>query len=312
MSKKWLTGLNCITLCAVSIFWVACKPASSATPEPSVATKSITPKPASSDIAEDAETTQGLAKSRRSQEADAIRLQDIERGVSISNISEALQFLQSQENTDTVRALRGTLLRQWAAHDIRAAVKWVANMPPGESKTESLNTLAIAFANLDLMESIQWAWKLPEGPDRNSVIKHIGYEAAVKEPVTALTLAVGSLPDTQERDDLIHYGSLQWAAKDPLAAAAWASQIPDATLRERTLVHITTAWGETDPVSAASFALKQIPPGRSLNDALIAIVQRWVQHDPEAAANWVETFPDGPLFETAAENLRQLWPAKAK
>jgi hypothetical protein len=147
---------------------------------------------------------------------------------------------------------------------------------------------------------------LPEGEERQSVLKSVGYEAARTEPLEALNLAMEQTSQS-ESDNLISYASLQWAAKDPESAFEWAEQIADGPLRDRILAGITTVWGDSDPVAAATEAVQRITPGRQQDDAVTGIVQRWVQQDPETSAAWVAQFPDGDLKQTAMENVIRLW-----
>jgi hypothetical protein len=240
---------------------------------------------------------------------DRARLEELKGGVALHEIPAALRFLEGLYETSAARNLAASLIRQWAVSDAWAASKWAEKMPAGVAKTRALKGVGIEYANQDVMKSIQWAWDLPEGSDRSSVIQSIGYEASRIEPVAALTIAVGSLPVSVERDDLIKHASMQWATSEPRDAAEWAIQLQDVRLRSRVIVNVATAWSNTDPESAADFAVLNIEPGRAQNDAVVGIVQRWVQVDPEAAADWVASFPEGELFDTAAENLRKLWPS---
>ncbi|MCU0858199.1 MAG: hypothetical protein MUC65_07340 [Pontiellaceae bacterium] len=226
-----------------------------------------------------------------------------DKGFVLSDVLTALRHLQSQAGTEGVRERIVDLIRQWAEHDVKAAAKWVQNMPSGDAKTDALTAVAIAFAEQDVKAGINWVWQLPEGEDRNHAIRSLSYEAARTEPVTALTLAAGSLKPDQERDDLINYAALQWAASDPEKAAGWADQIPDKVLRDNVLVNVTTAWGESDPAGAAQFAVQKITPGTALNNAVVGIVQRWVQKDRKTAAKWVATIHDEELFHRATDCL---------
>lgn len=238
------------------------------------------------------------------------RLRELKKGVALSDIPDTLRFLQSLEDTPTVRERVVALIRQWAESDARSAAKWAAEMPAGGVRPEALTGVAIIWANQDLDGVVQWALQLSEGEEMHGVLRGVAYEAARMEPLVALHIAV-TLPVTPDRDRLIQHAALQWASSAPAEVASWANQIEDAALRERVLVNVATVWGERDPASAAQLAVMQIAPGRAQDDAVIGIVQRWAQNDPEAASEWVTSFPEGLLAETAAGNILSLWPEKA-
>ena len=134
----------------------------------------------------------------------------------------------------------------------------------------------------------------------NEVLRQVAYEAARAEPLVAIGIA-SELPTSPDTSALIQHAVLQWASISPTEAALWANEIADEALRERLLSHVATVWSERDPLAAASWALADIAPGRAQDDAVIGIVQRWVQIDPTAATDWVATFPEGALRETAYE-----------
>ena len=130
---------------------------------------------------------------------------------------------------------------------------------------------------------IEWAEELPEGDERQSVLKSVAYEAARTEPAEALWLAVEQ-PVQPEWSDLIRYAAMQLAGKDPEGASNMANEISDESLRNQLLSSITTVWSDTNPQAAATMALLSIQSGKLQDDAVIGIVQRWVQKDPEKTA----------------------------
>jgi hypothetical protein len=236
-----------------------------------------------------------------------LKLLKIKKGVPESQIAETLQFLKKLPATEEVRALVVELLRQWAESDIQSAAKWAESLPTG-LRAEALNGVAIKFAEQYPLEAMTWVCQIQAGEERNLAVRSVGYEVASTDPIAGLTLVVTELPDTPDRNELIKHLVLQWAAVAPADSALWANEVPDTALRERLLSNIATVWGDTDPFSAAQLAVQALTPGRAQDDAVVGIVQRWAQVDPRAASEWVLLFPEGPLAETAAENIISLWP----
>ncbi|MDB6019211.1 MAG: hypothetical protein JWR19_3700 [Pedosphaera sp.] len=223
-----------------------------------------------------------------------------------ADIPAALKFLMNQDATEEVRDLRMLLLRRWTEMDPQSAADFAIGLPTGDDRSEAIDQVSIAWANLDISQAVRSVEQWPE-EERQSGLRNIAYEAARTDPIQALTLAV-ELPASQSRDDLISHSAAQWALTTPETALAWAKQIPDEILRDKVIGVIATVWASLNPMSAAYLAVT-LPPGRTQDDAIISIVERWVQTDPKAAAAWVELFPDGPLRKTAIENMVKLWPA---
>lgn len=240
--------------------------------------------------------------------ADEARLRRLRQStVDLTEIPNALIFLQSLPDQPEIRELIVALIRQWAESDAPSAVQWAEAQPTGEVRQECLKGIALAWAKQDLDGAIQWATHLPEGDERNEVLRGAAYEAARSEPLKALSIAVG-LPTSLDNDALIQHSALQWASHSPEEAARWATGISDPVLRDRVISVVATAWGDSNPVAAATLALSEISSGRAQDDAVVGIVQRWLQIDRQAAEEWVKSFPDGTLRKTANEYIAKLHP----
>jgi hypothetical protein len=231
---------------------------------------------------------------------DDARLRELQKGgVALSDIPDALQFLQSLPDKPEIRELMVAMIRQWAESDGPSAARWAEGLSVGGARQECLKGVSLVWSNQDLDGTIQWAKRLPEGDEKNEVLRGVAYEAARTESLVAMKIAV-ELPASHENNALIQHATLQWTSESPEEAARWAGEIPEEALRDRVLSQVATVWGDSDPVAAATLAISKIAPGRAQEDAVIGIVQRWVQRDPEAVAAWVESFPNGALYETAA------------
>jgi hypothetical protein len=237
------------------------------------------------------------------------RLQVLVDSIALKEIPTALEFLQRQEYSETLRDLQVLLVRKGASIDPQTAAAWAEQMPAGATRSAAIAGVGVVWANENLVEAARWASKLAEGEDRENGLGHVAFEAARTEPIFALELTADLAP-TDARDELVRHAARQWAAQEPVDAAAWASEITNPALREQILSDIAAAWGDTDPVSAAALALKSLHQGRSQEDAMVGIVQHWVQKEPERAAAWVLEFPEGMLQQTALENVVKLWADK--
>lgn len=239
---------------------------------------------------------------------DDARLKQIEAGVDVGEIPDALEYLSTKGYAGGAGDLVVSLVRQWAESDVEQALTWVEqNMPAGEARRQAVKDVAMLWAGTNIEGTLAWIDSLPDGDERDGAVISAAYEIARKKPVLAMELAM-ELPVTRNGDDLIKHIALQWASSDPQTAAQWAEGLPDEPMKARVQANIATAWGEKDPIKAAQYAVLSMSPGRAQDDAVVAIVQRWVQIDPQSAADWVSAFPAGTLSETVVENILKLWP----
>jgi hypothetical protein len=225
------------------------------------------------------------------------------KGSSFASLSPVVGPRDTQESFISYNENSESLL---AAEMHPAASSWAAEAAGNDVRFESIEAVAIAWANQDLERAIEWGRQLSDQTERQRALICIGFEAARAEPLTALALAL-ELKRGAERDELIRHSVGEWAAIAPEAAAEWADQIEEPLLRARTLAHVATAWAEIEPRAAAKMAIEQLKPGRLQEDTVVSIVQRWAQQQPTDAAAWVTTFGEGDLRAAAFQNLVKLW-----
>ena len=202
-----------------------------------------------------------------------------------------------------------------AASGGRAAAARAEQLPAGPLRENALSAVAIKWANTDLNSTVEWARRLPDAAEQQTVLLAAANEAVRTEPLEALRLAVGLFADAG-RDEAISRAATEWALHDAASAVDWAKQIPDETLRAKVVAMAAVAWSESAPEAAATLAVETLPAGRLLDDTVVSIIQRWAQTDARAAAAWVERFPESSLRATAIENLLSQWrridPVKAQ
>ena len=220
-----------------------------------------------------------------------------------ADISAMLDRLQGCNDPMELK-LATCLLRQWASEDGRSAAAWAEQLPVGPLRQEALNAVSVEWANVDLQGAVQWAANLSDARERDLATRAVAGEAVRMEPVTALNLAA-ELPPSRARDELMDRGCMEWAMESGEAAVEWAQQITPESYRQELLSHVLVGWSEADPASAARMAVTLLQ-GRFQSDAIMGIVNRWVQVEPDAVVQWVESFPEGLLKETAMESMASI------
>ena len=234
------------------------------------------------------------------------KLESLASGVALTDVAEALAFLEINSDSELAQALHLLLVRRWSEGSPSSAADWVLQSSPGPMRTEAIKGVAIIWANQNLTEASDWVRQLPAGKERQAGIISVAYEAAREKPMEAITLAI-ELPEDADRDALVKHSAAQWAATDPKAATEWAQQIQTGPLRNQVISSIATSLAESDPKAAAALATESLPAGKPQDDAVVGIIQRWAQYEPENAAAWVERFPTGKLRDAGLENLISQW-----
>ena len=81
---------------------------------------------------------------------------------------------------------------------------------------------------------------------------------------------------------------------------------PGGESRDKLAIRLTYVLSQTDPTAAAKLALEQMLPGSSQDEAVMIVVTQWANKDLPAANAWVQDFPEGPLQERAANELKMI------
>ncbi len=239
------------------------------------------------------------------------RCEAIQRLVAAADTSETPSLLNQLvvSTNEAAREFRQQLVRRWAQTDPAAASVWAAQIQEGPVHGEALEQVAIAWANSDFPAASAWLGALREGAGKQTATLAMTYEAARRDPMTALDLVAGLEPSC-DRDQALTHGLSQWADADPVAAAAWAAQVPDTALRQRLLGALAVSIAERDGITAALVAATTLNSTAEQGRAATAIAQRWAQTAPEEAADWLSQFPEGPLRNAAGQCAADAWSAR--
>lgn len=167
--------------------------------------------------------------------------------------------------------LLGQVLPQWAQMDLKNALAWVQQLPPGSAQTAALIHLSYTWIEADAFGAAAFARDLPPGNEQ--------FLAALVS---------------------------QWSQKDQRAVVEWSQQLAEGPAKERVLINLASVLAQIDPRGAAESALR-LPPGEAQQDAIVSVVSGWAANDPAAAAQWIADFPAGRLREYAIENVAQSW-----
>ncbi len=160
------------------------------------------------------------------------------------------------------------------------------------------------WARNDPEAALIWAQQQPDSDDaRKEALIDACFQIARTDPERAVTLAEHFNLD---RDVVLTNLAQQWATKDLAAACDWIAKQSDDDQRNALGTGLTLVWSKTDPAAAAQFVVQRMTPGLSQDSAVIMVLHQWALADPAGAAAWARQFPEGPLRDTALNELSNM------
>jgi hypothetical protein len=222
----------------------------------------------------------------------------------ISSMTEAevCNWLAKLTNQDLTGNTGRLLLRRWVELDPAAAINWVAQLGDAGVRGELVDVAAIAWSEKDLPSALDWVESMPEDSAKHQALADVGYEVARTDPVSAMEIAT-QLPASDYASGLFLHALSQYASADAGGSRQLALALPPGSLRDQALTMVATVQAKDDGEGAARFAVENISPGPDLDRAVMGVVQLWAQNDLPDVSAWVQTFPDSPIRDQAAQSL---------
>ena len=160
------------------------------------------------------------------------------------------------------------------------------------------------WARKDPEAALAWAQKQPDSDDaRKEALIDACFQIAQTDPDRAVTLAERYNLD---RSVVLTNLAQQWAVKDLASAYDWIAKQSDDDQRNALGTGLTLVWSKTDPVAAAQFVVQRMTPGLAQDNAVIMVLHQWALIDQPGATIWAREFPEGPLRDTALNELANM------
>jgi hypothetical protein len=186
--------------------------------------------------------------------------------------AEVWDWLATQPDNETTKALRDDVLNGAAWQDPGMALKLAADLPATKTGDEEINTLARSLLNGGNM-LYRFDSLYSQAPDR---LKQSLLQSAYG------FLRGDNLDDPQP-----------WIARLP--------QVPDAQ-RGQAEQALARAWAEKSPENAIAWT-QTLPADSARANAVSAIVSTWAGTDSSSAVNWVQSMPQGAERDQSANAL---------
>jgi hypothetical protein len=223
------------------------------------------------------------------------------------------------------RPLLTHIVQQWAAHDPRAAGRWLAGNMARANRSVAMQ-IASRYGAIDPEEAIAWGLRVDRTGNRGVVgMALAGY--AESNPQEALRLAMG-IESEQHRggaitavlsaiartDPQLAMANLdkaqgarwrgqaagviaqQLARSDPRAALEWLGKQPDDDMwRYNSFASLASGLADNDLETAVSLA-EHVPPDMRAH-WVANIVGYYAAQEPDAALRWLRSFQDDPSYQ---------------
>ncbi len=128
---------------------------------------------------------------------------------------------------DQASLIPNSLLGTWARQDIEGAAEWVAALPDGELRSQSLRSFVSAYASHDLVAAGEWLKRIGPGEARDQAVRQYASAVFDTDPQAALAWAE-SIGKEGDRHSQIENLARQYLQYSPDKAKQWiaASTLP--------------------------------------------------------------------------------------
>lgn len=212
-----------------------------------------------------------------------------------------MQLSPGRSLTHIAGNIAGELVSNGA--DKREVLNWARNLPEGETRNRTVNSLFGAWAREDSAAALQALFSL--GPDEKSnALQGIANGWSRSAPADAVTWAA-SLPSGSDRDNAMRTTITMWANSSPAAAANFVGRLPEAE-RAGIMGIMVGQWASRDAASAAAWLQRQ-PAGKPKDEGLKELAQKIAEEDPETAISWANSISDTEARTSQTERIARNW-----
>jgi len=211
------------------------------------------------------------------------------------------QWLNSQTETESLKALRDTVLTSAAFQDSDLALRWASELPATRDGNQQAYEVAQSLLNGGhVMERFDDLVK--QAPERmHHPLLQASFVFLNQETLGDPQTWVRRLEQLPEANRAPAIGSLSraWASEQPEGAAAWAVTLPSGSPRSEAITTIGTGWAKSDAAAAAAW-VSTLPEGGDRDAGAQAIVFGLADRHPEQAWAWATSIHDSDRRQIAA------------
>jgi len=189
-----------------------------------------------------------------------------------------------------------------------SAEKLLQNVPPGEGRTNALRAIAVARADANILQALDWAKQIADPADRSSAIEATLITRAKRDPRRTIDLAREQLAGPALERTLTE-AMRRLSAQDARSAAEVVPTLPDGELKTGATLDVVRALSMEQPQIALNW-VKTLPAGHVRDLAVNNVLDFWSAKDPAAAADYVTQLSTDAGRDAAASHLAGGWAAR--
>jgi len=219
------------------------------------------------------------------------------------------------------------IVSAWAYRDAEATARWVALLPEGQPKMQSLEVLGSAWGASQRNAALGWAEKIQPEAERQAALGGVIQSWAREDGPIAIKYAQDQ-KDEKLREFLLGKAISGWSARDRKAVEKWVQELPEGDFKitmqktmastpviRRRVVPIPPQGASRPPqptildfeTPAELLKIYEQPVGRAREDALIQYLLDWCKRDKEKATRWIAAKLKGYVLGRTAGIVAREW-----
>lgn len=188
------------------------------------------------------------------------------------------------------------IYRNWVVYDAKEAWTHVFNLPAGSlplsSRPRMLATIAVAWAEEDLPEAVEWiSQTVTDDAEYTAMLSTMARGLTTANPDKAAKM-YSSIPGLFEREPSLLSGTVRnWVRQNPEAAAQWSLDVKLDSVRPTAIKSVASHWAASDLTAARQWADGlQNEMDKAYAFSNIAVQQG--QRTPGGSTDWIMQIPD--------------------
>lgn len=187
----------------------------------------------------------------------------------------------------------------WAEKDPRAAAARALTIPNSQERSNTLLTLASAWAQADPGAAWEWGNGLERTADRKAVLQNV-ISAVARNGDTSQAIAfLETMPAGQGRSEALQQVASFLANEDPEEGYSFVMQYAVNDRDRQALSNVLQQWARTDPARAFEVALNDLDPGNARRSAIQSVINEAANREPTLARDLMARLDEQDLENVA-------------
>jgi hypothetical protein len=202
--------------------------------------------------------------------------------------------ITTQLDRDSVRQ---QIVMEWGNRDAPTAVKHIVALPQSIHSQTMFQFAFGSWMHSDSAAALKYLAEMPPGGYREFGVNQVA-SGSIKNPEALLSL-IASVPTGDRRRQIHRNVAHAWATKDTTAALKWARALVDDIDKEAALDGVASYAIESDNLPLAAQIIEENPQRKFASHLAVELIGRWSPRDPAAAMAWSKRLPAGAVRNQA-------------